>query len=177
VSGEYWCDECGWGAHPDVDCSLRRLQPDRPKSNGHVDLASLAAGVLGQITDELERVSSALGDSGPNAPALTAHESADLDRLLNAVWGMLHSGIASRHPRALSVAAEARAESDTLIFRACGSLSELLQLIDEAYLRADYRSPPGGLCVVYLAEVVRKLREVQFGLVAGMTLPDGSQTR
>lgn len=177
MSGEYWCDECGWGAHPDVDCSLRRLQPDRPRSNGHIDLASLAAGVLGQITDELERVSSALGDSRPESPAVTAHDTADMVRLLDAVSNVLRSGVASRYPRVPCGAAAADTESRDLIDRACGTFSWTLQAIDEVYLRAERGSPPEGLSVGYLAEVVRELREVQFGLVAGMALPDGPQTR
>lgn len=177
MSGDYWCDECGWGAHPDVDCSLRRLQLDRPKSNGHIDLASLAAEMLGPITDELERVSSALGDSRPESSAVTAPDTADMVRLLNAVSNLLQSGVASRYPRVPCGAAAADTESRDLIDRACGTFSCTLQAIDEVYLRAERGSPPEGLSVGYLAEVVRGLREVQFGLVAAMALPDGSQIR
>lgn len=177
MSGEYWCDECGWGAHPNVDCSFRRMQPDRLKAIGHIDLASLAAGILGQITDELERVLFALGDSRPDSSAVTAHDTADIVRLLDAVDNVLRSGVASRYPRVPCEAAAADTESWDLIDRACDTFSWTLQLIDEVGLRAERGSPPGGLSVGCLAEVVRKLREVQFGLVAGMALPDGSQTR
>jgi len=140
---------------------------------GKMNLVSLATAMLGPITAELGRVSTSLMDAHPHFPAVCVDDVAYLLRLLDALEEVLGSGIASIHPRLAREAEEAAAESSMLLRNAQCNLAFVLQLVEEFCVRGDIGSPPHDMNVRFLAEVVARLNDVRFDLVAGMGLADG----